>query len=452
MIVLLLGFFFSVLVVLHPDNGLLPELLLLEADLWKESHDEHNEIITKAGRCLFPCLKFKAINLDSDALYSLRLDFEILSPDRLRFSNGSWKPVESVEHADDDPQVGKYYTHPDGFQLGSHWMVNPISFAEAKLTNKAESQSSIVKRGAGKNKVESGNTGNGDDFDVPHGNKTLGGADRVNSNVLHVKSFHKYRAILKSTTHRFDPSAFIAETQYQKEKVNDLKKAHNPHAKGLRGATGKESLPVKIQVGQHQQQQKRRAPDSQSSSTTHPFRPNKRSRTSWRSEKIDSDEGVGSGDGDLNGDDMDISAVADAGTSGGRGRGGRTTNRSRSKAVSAAGRSSFAARVPPEDEMNIIPPPPTLSWHQQSLWDNNTTNNPQDALPTAAESSPVAPSNDDRPGPPLSCQLETVDSATVGATHSAQVSAIAIPSSALNPMEERVALAPRIEDSNETRA
>ncbi|KAG0376609.1 hypothetical protein BGX24_007496, partial [Mortierella sp. AD032] len=316
----------------NPNKRPPPALLLLDADLWMEFHEEHNEmIITKAGRCLFPCLKFKAVNLDPDVYYSFRLDFEILSPNRLRFFNGSWKVVEPPKHTDDDPQgssdstgganpalLDEYYAHPDGFQLGSHWMANPISFAKAKLTNKTESQSSIVRRAA-KNKANSGHARNGDDFDVPYGSKNLGGANRVNTNVFHMTSFHKYRprlcliqrdkgsnSILESTTYRYDRTEFTAVTHYQNHKVNDLKKSYNPHAKGFRGTIGKVLPPVKLPVGQYQQQQEHRAPDSQPSMTTHPHRPNKRSCTSWRSNEIDSDDEMdGDDDDEMDGDDDD---------------------------------------------------------------------------------------------------------------------------------------------------
>ncbi|KAG0271458.1 hypothetical protein BGZ95_000721 [Linnemannia exigua] len=353
---------------INPHNGPPPAILLLDADLWMEFHEQQNEmIITKSGRCLFPCLKFKAVHLDPDAYYSFRLDFETLTPNRFRFYNGSWRVVESLKHADDDSQdstdpngansvlLGEYYTHPDRFQLGSHWMANPISFAKAKLTNKTESHSSVVKRAA-KNR-----TRKGDDFDAPHGSKNLGGANRINTNVFHMTSFHKYRprlcliqrgkgsnAIIESTTYRYDRTEFMAVTHYQNYKVNDLKKSYNPHAKGFRGTIGKVLPPVKVPAEQ-QQRQKRPAPDSQSSMTTRPLRASKRFRTSWRSDEIDSGDGMDGDDNDLDSLTSDMSVVADMGTSS-RGRTGKNMNRAGSEAMMAARTLSITARVRRENK------------------------------------------------------------------------------------------------------
>ncbi|KAF9923598.1 hypothetical protein FBU30_006374 [Linnemannia zychae] len=70
----------------------------------------------------------------------------------------------------------------------------------------------------------------------------------VETGIFHVKSFHKYRpriifrqhsdsssGALKENTFKFDATTFIAVTHYQNDKVNDLKKLHNPHAWGERG-------------------------------------------------------------------------------------------------------------------------------------------------------------------------------------------------------------------------
>ncbi|KAF9912423.1 hypothetical protein EC991_011115 [Linnemannia zychae] len=241
-------------------------------------HVQHNEIIiTKSGRCVFPCLRFKAVNLNRNAYCSVRLDFEMLTPNRFRFHNGLWKPVEPLKHADGqssgeiDSQdsaeptgsnsnfLHESYIHPDRFQLGSYWMGNPISFAKVKLTNKVESQSSIAKRAANRN-FDIG------DFGGSHSGQSMRAASSANTNDFHLTSFHKYcprislmqrrkdsDAILTSTTYRFDRTEFMAVAHYQNYKVNDLKESHDPHAKDFRRTIGKVLPPVKLPAGQPQQ-------------------------------------------------------------------------------------------------------------------------------------------------------------------------------------------------------
>ncbi|KAF9119252.1 hypothetical protein BGW39_000436 [Mortierella sp. 14UC] len=349
----------------NPNNAPLPALLLLDADLWIQFHEHHNEmIITKSGRCLFPCLRFRAVNLDPEAYYSIRLNFDMPTPNRFRFHNGLWKPVEPLKNADDGQSSGdidsqdsadptgnnsnmlrESYTHPDRFQLGSHWMANPISFAKVKLTNKVESQSSVLKR-ATKHNLDMG------EFDSSYGGRGIEGANSINTNLFHMTSFHQYcprlclmerrkdsNAILASTTYRFNRTKFMAVTHYQNYKVNDLKKSHNPHAKGFRGTIGKVLPPVKLPTGQLQQNN-HRIPAKHSSLNDHAPRPKKRVRTNWQSEESDSYGVIDSDDDDLESEDVDTTdAAPSVGTSG-----GRKMNGARSGAFSAARTSSMAAR------------------------------------------------------------------------------------------------------------
>ncbi|KAI8601885.1 hypothetical protein EDD21DRAFT_414495 [Dissophora ornata] len=226
---------------LAPDKGSLPVLQLMGPDLWAKFHEQQNEmIITKSGRCLFPCLVFEAANLDPDSIYIIRLDFEKLDPHRLRFSNSRWTPALSPKRSDDSSSdnesmvteilAQESYTHPDLCQTGAYWMSRQISFAKVKLSNNF----SISDISGGKG----GSHKKGDIGDSSH--------------LFHIKSFHRYRprlhlilcsqqtqAMVTSETFIFDSTAFIAVTHYQNYKVNDLKKSFNPHAKGFRGTIGK---------------------------------------------------------------------------------------------------------------------------------------------------------------------------------------------------------------------
>ncbi|KAF9209413.1 hypothetical protein BGZ49_004492 [Haplosporangium sp. Z 27] len=219
-----------------------PTLRLLDADLWGKFHSQQNEmIITKSGRCLFPCLRFKAVNLDPEAMYTIRLDFEMTDPRRFRFSNCQWTPVKQVtrfgDSSDDDTAHSNIlsqesYIHSSGCQTGSDWMKTPISFAKVKLSNN------------GSNPLDN----------QPGAGFRSANSKAEDNHIFHVKSFHKYQprlhliqrsrdshAILFSKSFTFDQTKFIAVTHYQNNRVNDLKKGFNPHAKGFRNKAGQGS-------------------------------------------------------------------------------------------------------------------------------------------------------------------------------------------------------------------
>ncbi|KAF9167760.1 hypothetical protein BGX20_011508 [Mortierella sp. AD010] len=217
-----------------------PALLLLDEDLWGKFHSQQNEmIITKSGRCLFPCLRFKAVNLDPEALYTIRLDFEMTDPRRFRFSNGKWTPTHQLSRIGDSSDEGiatstilsgESYTHPSIWQTGCDWMKSPISFAKVKLSNNSPDLSTKRQRRESR-RSDSNNE---------------------SSHLFHVLSFHKYHprvhliqrfrhsnSVLSSKCFTFDRTSFIAVTHYQNYRVNDLKKGFNPHAKGFRNKTGR---------------------------------------------------------------------------------------------------------------------------------------------------------------------------------------------------------------------
>ncbi|KAF9948001.1 T-box transcription factor tbx21, partial [Mortierella alpina] len=219
-----------------------PELLLVDTDLWSKFHEQGNEmIITKSGRCLFPCLRFKAVNLDPAAIYTIYLDFELIDHRRFKFEGGRWRANNTNTNQDGDPcgtvsaLAKESYTHPDKYQTGAHWMKGTIFFDKAKLSNSRESAARSAKK-ASSIKSAVGNS----------------------HHIFHMSSFRKYRprvhliqrgaqsnAVASSTTYTFSQTTFIAVTHYQNSKVNELKKGFNPHARGFRGSAGMPlSLPM----------------------------------------------------------------------------------------------------------------------------------------------------------------------------------------------------------------
>ncbi|CAO3570543.1 unnamed protein product [Mortierella alpina] len=222
-----------------------PELLLVDADLWSKFNEQGNEmIITKSGRCLFPCLRFNAVNLDPAAIYSIYLDFELVDGRRFKFEEGRWRASKAIIRTDGDAGemaaalAKESYTHPDKYQAGAHWMKGTIFFDKAKLSNSRESAAKSARR-ASSIKSAVGNS----------------------HHIFHMSSFHQYRprvhlvqraahsnAVVSATTYTFQQTTFIAVTHYQNSKVNDLKKGFNPHARGSRGSAGTSvSLPPAIE-------------------------------------------------------------------------------------------------------------------------------------------------------------------------------------------------------------
>jgi hypothetical protein len=245
--------------------SLVSDLLLTNSDLWSQFYRVNNEmIITKAGRCIFPSLKFHPVNLDPTVNYSFVIDFVQVSKDRYRFKKGCWislgpdkrKFLQNNSNSRGSKfgaVCGNPFTHPDSPQsgkkvrskllaiylfllqnlklyiynkiiLGAYWMNFGVSFLKIKLTNR-------LRPGPLSAKKHDSMTNN--NSSLPPG-------------YFYLTSFHKYRPRIKMIKHSanedqetfftFEETTFIAVTHYQNEEVNILKKTNNPHAKGFKGS------------------------------------------------------------------------------------------------------------------------------------------------------------------------------------------------------------------------
>ncbi|GBC01186.1 hypothetical protein RclHR1_00410013 [Rhizophagus clarus] len=216
--------------------SLASDLLLVNSDLWSQFYHVNNEmIITKAGRCIFPLLKFQPVNLDPTVNYSFVIDFVQVSKDRYRFKKGCWisigldrrKFLPNNSNSRDSKfgtVRGNPFTHPDSPQTGAYWMNFGVSFPKIKLTNRLRLSSLSAKK---RDSVTDNNSS------LPPG-------------YFYLTSFHKYWPRIKMIKHSanedqetfftFEETAFIAVTHYQNEEVNILKKINNPHAKGFKGS------------------------------------------------------------------------------------------------------------------------------------------------------------------------------------------------------------------------
>lgn len=124
--------------------SLVSDLLLANSDLWSQFYRVNNEmIITKAGRCIFPLLKFHPVNLDPTVNYSFVIDFAQVSRDRYRFKKGSWISIgpDKRKFLSDNSNsrgskfgtvCGNPFTHPDSPQSGKKFV--RVNFFHFKKT------------------------------------------------------------------------------------------------------------------------------------------------------------------------------------------------------------------------------------------------------------------------------------------------------------------------------
>ncbi|KAL4218286.1 T-box brain protein 1 [Mactra antiquata] len=179
---------------------------LCNRDLWSKFHQHTCEmIITKQGRRMFPTLQFSLTGLDPHAQYNVFVDIVLADNSHWKFQNGHWVPCGQAEQL---PQNGRVYLHPDSPNSGAHWMKQDIVFGKLKLTNNKNAEAGHV--------------------------------------ILN--SMHKYQPRIhviqidscspedqKSLqTHSFPETQFIAVTAYQNTDITQLKIDHNPFAKGFR--------------------------------------------------------------------------------------------------------------------------------------------------------------------------------------------------------------------------
>ncbi|RGB34662.1 hypothetical protein C1646_760249 [Rhizophagus diaphanus] len=223
--------------------SLVSDLLLVNSDLWSQFYRVNNEmIITKAGRCIFPLLKFHPVNLDPTVNYSFVMDFAQVSRDRYRFKKGRWisigpdkrKFLSNNSNSRDSKfgtVCGNPFTHPDSPQSGAYWMNFGVNFPKIKLTNRLRPSSLSTKK---RDSMINNNSS------LPPG-------------YFYLTSFHKYWPRIKMIKHSvnedqetfftFEETTFIAVTHYQNEEVNFLKKTNNPHAKGFKGSSRDQNNP-----------------------------------------------------------------------------------------------------------------------------------------------------------------------------------------------------------------
>jgi len=279
---------------------MLVRVRLVEEDLWQRFAWEQNEmIITRTGRCLFPLLRIQfelveevpppvaattwpVINLAPSHQFTMAVAIVPSDTMRWRYRGNRWVPVLSAEFRNSlssslvpsstessqenlfgiDAHGDKLYATPssrnpghrmhlydplEGHQIsGEDLFTKGMSFSHLKITNRPY-----------------------EGFEAS-GLRPAKARTRPNSPNFCLNSFHRYHPLIYLLDHdescddrslaqvlrespRLPPSLicftlpltqFIAVTHYQNERITELKKSFNPHAKGFiakaLGAAGSE--------------------------------------------------------------------------------------------------------------------------------------------------------------------------------------------------------------------
>lgn len=117
------------------------KVTLENESVWNRFHSLGTEmILTKQGRRMFPCCRFKLSGLDVQRKYFLVMDITPLDDFTYKWNGKSWEPV-----AMDKSHVPRQIcVHPDSPALGQQWMDSPVSFYKVKLTNDTTDQEGCV--------------------------------------------------------------------------------------------------------------------------------------------------------------------------------------------------------------------------------------------------------------------------------------------------------------------
>ncbi|MCJ8743742.1 hypothetical protein PDJAM_G00097680 [Pangasius djambal] len=117
------------------------KVTLENESVWSRFHSLGTEmILTRQGRRMFPCCRFRLSGLDLQRKYFLVMDIMPLDDFTHKWNGKTWEPV-----AVDEPHVlGQICVHPDSPALGQQWMDSPVSFYKVKLTSDSMDQEGCV--------------------------------------------------------------------------------------------------------------------------------------------------------------------------------------------------------------------------------------------------------------------------------------------------------------------
>lgn len=176
-------------------------------NMWNEFFRCQTEmILTKQGRRMFPCCRFRISGLEPFQRYTLVMDMQPVDNYRYKWSDGRWET-----NGKSDPHILRSFVHPDSPATGLDWMQNPVSFYKLKLTNNPLDREGYII-------VNSMHRYIPRLYIIP--------ADKA-VDVLQLEG-------PDVVTFSFSQTEFFAVTAYQNLSITQLKIDYNPFAKGFR--------------------------------------------------------------------------------------------------------------------------------------------------------------------------------------------------------------------------
>lgn len=176
-------------------------------NMWNEFYRCQTEmILTKQGRRMFPCCRFRISGLEPFQRYTLVMDMHPVDNYRYKWSDRRWETNGKA-----DPHIERSFIHPESPMTGLDWMQNPVSFYKLKLTNNPLDQ---------------------------EGHIIINSMHRYLPR-LHIIPADKATDAIQLngpdvTTFNFPQTEFFAVTAYQNLCITQLKIDYNPFAKGFR--------------------------------------------------------------------------------------------------------------------------------------------------------------------------------------------------------------------------
>ncbi|XP_052009843.1 MAX gene-associated protein-like isoform X2 [Xyrauchen texanus] len=175
--------------------------------MWNEFYSCQTEmILTKQGRRMFPCCRFRLSGMEPFQSYLLAMDIVPVDNHRYKWSEKGWETKEKC-----DTHVSRLFVHPESPATGLHWMQFPVSFYRLTVCNNTLDQD---------------------------GHIILHSMHRYLPR-LHVIPADKASEDIKIDrpdviTLSFPQTEFFAVTAYQNLRITQLKIDYNPFAKGFR--------------------------------------------------------------------------------------------------------------------------------------------------------------------------------------------------------------------------
>ncbi|KAL6477721.1 hypothetical protein MHYP_G00135560 [Metynnis hypsauchen] len=176
-------------------------------NMWNEFYRCQTEmILTKQGRRMFPCCRFRISGLEPFQRYTLVMDMHPVDNHRYKWSDRRWET-----NGKGDPHILSSFVHPESPATGLDWMQNPVSFYKLKLTNNPSDQ---------------------------EGHIVINSMHRYLPR-LHIVPADKATDVVQLNgpdviTFSFPQTEFFAVTAYQNLCITQLKIDYNPFAKGFR--------------------------------------------------------------------------------------------------------------------------------------------------------------------------------------------------------------------------